>query len=106
MDGHLVLGEVQNSIGVCSEGGGGAVTNASTKQIADIPLYMCAVLPGGNLKNISAALIKHEYNMPGAFRTLDLRGVSSALPAALLPSHMGAWWWLPLVGSVAMAVVL
>lgn len=105
MDGQLVLGEVQDSVSVCSLGGGGAVVNASTHKIVDIPIYLCAVLPRGSISNVTAALAKHQSDKPGSYRMLDTRGSSSALTTALLPSHMGAWWWLPLLGSVAVAVV-
>lgn len=106
MDGQLVVGKVEDSIGICSEGGGGAVVNPATKQVADIPVYLCAVLPGGNITGIRDAL-HSGHNRSGWYAEFVSRGRkdSSALAAAALPSILGTWWWLPLMGLLAMAVV-
>ncbi|EKC98534.1 hypothetical protein A1Q2_07130 [Trichosporon asahii var. asahii CBS 8904] len=104
-DGQIILGKVQDSIDVCSKAGGGAIVNTSTNAIADLPFYLCALLPGSSLDNLTKTLTEEMNTKPGAYRMLDTRGSSAALTTALPPSQMGAWWWLPLLGSVALAAI-
>lgn len=107
MDGQLVVGKVEDWISYCSKGGGGAVANPGTQKIVgDVPVYLCAPLPGQNLGNITTALMKDQHDAPGYYRVLISRSsTSSALAAAMLPSQMGAWWWVPLLGSVALTMI-
>lgn len=105
-DGQLVLGEVQNSIAFCSEGGGGAVVNASTSKITDLPVYFCTVLSGGKLGDITHSLSDGVHKGNGTLQLLITRGpTSAAMATAMLPSQMGAWWWLPILASVALAAI-
>lgn len=95
IDGQLVVGEVEDSINLCSEGGGGAVVNPATKQVADIPVYLCAVLPGGNVSSINKAYV-NGHNGSAWYAELDMRGSASSSagsPTAVSPSQ-GAWWLL------------
>lgn len=107
--GQIVIGRVDNWIDYCSEAGGAAISKPATKKIVgDTPVYMCTPLPGSNLSAVrSALLVGSESNATGWFGVLS--GISSnrnsAHPAAFLPSQMDAWWWLPLLGSMAIAVI-
>lgn len=106
-DGVLVVGKVEDWISYCSKGGGGAVSNPGTRKIVgDVPVYLCAVLPGSKIGPVNSNLMVEQYDAPGYYRVLLGRSsASSAPPGALLPSQMGAWWWLPFVGSVALAII-
>lgn len=108
-DGYLIVGRVENWISYCSEGGGGAISSQATKDIVgDVPAYLCAVMPGSNSSTVGSALYGGQSmsNSTGWYTVLDsITSESSALATAVLPSQMGAWWWIPLLASVAIAVV-
>lgn len=104
-NGQIVIGRVEDWIDICAEGYGAAYSSPAAKKIVgDVPVYMCVPMPGSNTSNIEAALFN---NMDGAeyVPLTSVQSMSSALPGAILPSQMGAWWWLPLMASMALAVV-
>lgn len=107
-NGQLVVGPVDNWIDYCSEGGGAAISSPTAQQIVgEVPAHMCIPLPGSNLSQVRSVLLDAQNkNATGWFAVMyTISSGSSARPAASLPSNMGAWWWLPLLASLAMAVV-
>lgn len=106
-NGQLVVGPVDNWIDYCSEGGGAVISSPTAKQIVgDVPAHMCIPLSGSNLSQVRSALLNADggkRNSTGWFAVMYT--ISSASHAAFLPSQLGVWWWLPLLASVAMAVI-
>lgn len=107
-DGQLIVGRVESWIAPCTKGGGGAISSPKAKDlVGDVPVYMCSPYPGSNISRIRTALYDAQESGSGNYTLFDsVQSGSSALPAAVLPSHMGAWWWLPLLASMALTVVM
>lgn len=106
-DGQLIVGKVEDWIEPCTKAGGGAVSSPIAKKVVgDVPVYMCSPYPGSDVDVIRTTLFDGKKNASGNYTLFDsIRSGSSALPAAILPSHLGAWWWLPLLAAVAMTVL-
>lgn len=109
-DGMLVAGDLDGFLDWCSAGGGAVISNPScTKEYTDVPMYMCAVLPQSSLTNVSVALRrghnKSDNWMITGFSRGGSRSPCSYSHAAYLCPLWGAWWFLPLLGSLALAVI-
>lgn len=99
--GYLVIGNASDSIAACSRAGGGAYVNDSTADITDLPVYCCC----GFEKESDLEALTHEYRQlnqswnPGPPTWFLAVQVSSALP------QLGPWWWMPLLGGVALSML-
>lgn len=85
--GYLVVGNVSDSIAACSQAGGGAFVNESTKAITDLPVYCCC----GFEKEADLEAVTREYNKmnqswnPGPPAWVFAVNVNAALP------QLGEW---------------
>lgn len=128
-DGVLVIGNVTNSGAICSAAGGGIYLNDAVVQRVtnqSIPMYFCGLLRwSGNkigmsenqtvafkaivgnyssespTKNLATGPYNVVWTVGGQFDKPN----SGALSLAPLGGALGSWWWMPVVGALAAAVV-
>lgn len=110
LQGQLVAGNVSSFLDLCAEAGGGIVSSPCTKSFTDVPVYLCATLPKSTTLNVSRILRgghndSDDWVVMGVSSGNDRTPCSKSCANALLPSKLGAWWFIPLLGSVALAVI-
>lgn len=109
LEGAIVAGNVSSFLDLCSKGGGGVFSSPCTKEYTDVPVYLCATLPHSTTSNITRALQEgsksDDWLMTGLYTGTSRTPCSASHATALYAATMGAWWFVPLLGSVALAVV-
>lgn len=102
--GYLVIGNVSDSIAACSRAGGGAYVNESTADITHLPVYCCGgFATEGDLEAVTSEYKKMNQSWnpgpPAWFLAVSVNAANAASPL------LGGWWWVPLLGSVALSVL-
>lgn len=123
-NGVLVVGNVTDSGAICSAAGGGIYLNdAAVQRITNqsIPMYFCGLLTWFTRDNQTVAynaivgnyssespnknLATGPYNVVWTVGGQFDKPKSGALSLAPLGGALGSWWWMPVVGALAAAVV-
>lgn len=116
-DGVPVLGNLSSILEICTKGGGGIVYNPLFSQVTNASLYVCATLPGSSTKQVLNAFYEadddaSDWFMIGSYwsspQMMARCNKTASFAAALIPAtsaKLGAWCFIPLLASAALAVI-